>query len=643
MKNKILIGAGLSACAFAWAAKDPVVMTVNGVDVPKSEFEYLYHKNSQQQLSPQPLDEYVEMFKIYKMKVADAKANGIDTTAQFVKEMRQYRSELASPYLVDSIYLNSLVKEAAARAKEDVEVSHIMLLKSRDVTENKRQRARLDSIRGELLADGDFTDLALRFSQDRSVANNKGYLGFISAGRFPYDFETAAYTTPEGEISEIVESPVGFHIIKAGKTRPAKGKVDASHILLLVPRNASEKDEVAIKQRIDSIYSVVKTDPSKFADIAAKLSDDKGSARQGGKLPAFGPGEMVPEFESTAFSLPDGEISEPFKTSYGWHIIQKHASIAPAGESQLKPEILRKAANPQDGRYQHVKDQRTRRLAEKHNASLNAANVASIISHAAENGIDSTFVASYTSSPLGDLAIAIIDGKELPASEMFSHLTKMRFEDPATAASAIETNINNYFALQLIEAEEDWLYANNEDYRNLLNEYYDGSLLYEISVRNVWDKASSDREGLQKYFDAHKSEYKWTEPHVKGYLVQAMNDSVAEIVRQRLNTFPSDSIITKAKKEFPGKVVIEKVLATKGSNAMVDNIMFGGPETKPQHKSFTTYFMYEPRIINAPESVDDVKGQATSDYQNELETQWVETLKKKYPVKINKKELKKIK
>ena len=162
MKNKILVGVGLSACAIAWAAKDPVIMTINGVDVPKSEFEYLYHKNSQQQLAPQPLEEYAEMFKVYKLKVADAKACGLDTTESFRKEMQQYRRELAAPFMADSAYINKLVAEAAARALEDVEASHIMMLKTRDAAENRRLRLRLDSLRQELIAGADFTDLALR-------------------------------------------------------------------------------------------------------------------------------------------------------------------------------------------------------------------------------------------------------------------------------------------------------------------------------------------------------------------------------------------------------------------------------------------------------------------------------------------------
>lgn len=643
MRNKILIGAGLSACVFAWAANDPVVMTVNGVDVPRSEFEYLYHKNSQQQLSPQSLDEYVEMFKIYKLKVADAKANGIDTTAKFIKEMRQYRNELAAPYLVDSLFLQSLVREAAERAKEDVEVSHIMMMKTRDAAENIKLRSRLDSIRKELLNDGDFTDLAVRFSQDRSVATNKGYLGFISSGRFPYEFETAAYTTPEGEISEIVESPAGYHIVKTGKKRPSVGKVDASHIMKMVPRTASPAEEAAARASIDSIYNIVKADPSQFAQLATKLSDDKGSARQGGRLPVFGPGEMVPEFETVAFALADGTVSEPVRSQYGWHIILKNASVAPASEEQLKPEILRRAANPQDGRYKLVKDNRTKRLAQKHNASLNSANVLSVTSRAAENGIDSVFVASYMYAPLSELPLMNIDGKNVTASSVFANLGKMKVEDHAAAAEAMENLINNFYARELVNAEEDWLYANNADYRNLLNEYNDGSLLYEISVQKVWDKASNDAEGLQKYFDAHRGDYSWTEPHVKGFLVQAANDSVANTVRERLKSLPSDSIMIKAKKEFSGKAQIDRVLAVKGTNEMVDNLMFGGPEVKPKSSAYTTYFLYEPKMLNAPESLDDVKGQVTSDYQNELESLWVEELKKQYPVKVNQKEIKKIK
>ncbi len=195
-KKFVASGAGVTLFALALMAKDPVIMTVNGVDVPKSEFEYLYGKNSQQQLSQQPLDEYVEMFKLYKMKVEDAKAEGIDTTAAFRKEMEQYRHDLAAPYLADSVFLEKLLKETYDRATQEVEVSHIMLFKSQNPAENAAKRQRIDSVRDALLSGADFTELAAGISEDRGSNQRGGWMGYISAQQYPYSFEVAAYATP---------------------------------------------------------------------------------------------------------------------------------------------------------------------------------------------------------------------------------------------------------------------------------------------------------------------------------------------------------------------------------------------------------------------------------------------------------------
>lgn len=295
MKNKVLAGVALTACgALAWAAKDPVVMTVNGVDVPRSEFEYLYHKNSQQQQDPsQSIDEYAEMFKLYKLKVADARAEGIDTTGAFKKDMAQYRRELSAPYLADSTLLNKLVAEAAARSAQEAEVKHIMMQKTRDNIVNETNRATLDSLRALLLNGADFADLATRYSQDQSARVNHGNMGFFTAGKLPYNFEGVAFSTPEGEVSEIVETPMGYHVIVGGKKRPARGTVHVSHIMKMSRPDAPVEQQAKAKAEIDSIYAVLLADPSKFEALAIELSDDKGSGRQGGLLPWFGAGEKI--------------------------------------------------------------------------------------------------------------------------------------------------------------------------------------------------------------------------------------------------------------------------------------------------------------------------------------------------------------
>lgn len=607
MKSKFYVATALSICALALGAKDAVIMTVNGVDVPKSEFEYLYHKNSQQQLSPQSLQDYAELFKIYKLKVADALAEGLDTLPAFRKEILQYRKELAEPYLTDSVFIDRLVEEAAERCKTDVEASHIMLVKGKNATENKVIRQRLDSIRNLLLNGADFEETALKYSEDRSVKSNKGSLGFIQANRYLYPLEMAAYGTPEGGYSEIVESPSGYHIIKSGKRRPAKGRIRASHIMKMVPRDATPEAEAAAKVAIDSLYAIVKADPSRFAEVAKASSDDRGSAVQGGDLSWFGSGDMVPEFEEAAYALSEGGISLPVKSKFGWHIIMLTGVKGAPTYDEIHDMLVKRMNDPRDTRYGIIRKHQTDQLAAKHNGRIIDSTLAALKESLTANGLDSLFIAKYSGAGLGDLPIVEIDGKSVPVKEYVLSVADFRIENPDDAALVIDDSLASFFNSELVEKEEDWLYENEDSYHNLLKEYHDGSLLYEISLRKVWDKASKDKDGLEAYFNANKGNYTWTKPRVKGILVQAAGDSVADAIKARMNELPNDSILPKIRKEFKGKASFERVLAEKGANQMVDNLMFDGPEVKPSSANYTVYFLYEPRLIEAPEEVADVK------------------------------------
>lgn len=632
----------MALIALALTAKDPVIMTVNGVDVPKSEFEYLYGKNSQQQLAQQPLDEYVEMFKLYKMKVEDAKSEGIDTMASFRKEMAQYRYDLAAPYLADSLFLEKLLNETHERALQEVEANHIMLFKTQDPAVNAEKRERIDSIRRALLSGADFAELAAKLSEDRGSNQRGGRMGYITAMQYPYSFEIAAYATPEGEISEIVESPMGYHVLKGGKRRPARGKIQAAHILKMVQGNNPEQEAKA-RHQIDSIYDIVKDNPSEFADLATRFSDDRGSARQGGMLPWFGSGEMVEQFDSVAFSLPNNSISEPFRTAFGWHIINRMASRPVPTAEQMKPGFLSRINNPQDERYLLVRDNQTSRLAIRHKGKLNGKTIDSLREHIRANGLDSVFYAVYGNIPEGNAELFAIDGHATPVSDFAKEMKNMLQSNPESAIKLFDSNLAAFYNSRLVEAEIVRLEREEPDYRNLLHEYIDGSLLYEVSVRKIWDKAAKDTEGLKKYFEANRDNYKWSAPHAKGYLVQAVNDSVAAKVREMSAVTGRDSLVNTIRKAFSGKVSIEKVLVEKGSNAMIDNLLFDGPEAKPTKKNFTVFFMIEPRVITSPEEYTDVRGLVTSDYQNEFQSRWEDELRKKYPVKVNKKVLKSVK
>lgn len=642
MKTTLLLGAGLGICALAWAAKDPVIMTVNGVDVPKSEFEYLYHKNSQQQLAPQPLEDYVEMFVNYRLKVADAMAAGIDTTAAFRQEMDQYRHDLAAPYMTDSVYLDKLVAEAYGRSREEVPASHIMIFKAPSAEANATAVAKLDSIRNVVMAGGDFAEMARLYSQDRGSNSRGGSLGYITAGRYPYTFELTAYSIKPGEVSEVIESPVAYHIVKTGDHRPARGTVRALHILIMDQKGTPEESAVR-KARIDSIYEVLKASPSKFEDMAMRYSDDKGSARQGGLLQWFGSGMMVQEFDSVAFALPVGQISEPFRTQFGWHIINKIDRKDPPSLDEMRAQEIARIMNPQDERCALVKKNQTAQLAQKHNARLNDALVGKLNSYVASNGVDSLFYVTFSTPEYVSQEIMKVGKQSVMLQAFLSSMHGGLQPNPVIGAKYLDNAISNFENSTLVEAEEAWLEANEADYRNLLHEYTNGSLLYEASVRNVWDKASKDIKGLEEYFERNRSNYKWDVPHAKGILVQAKNDSVAADVARRYAALPKDEALATLKKEYKGEASIDRVLVQRGQNPMVDALMFGVGEATSPNANFSTCLMIDGRVIDAPEEVSDVRGLVTGDYQEELEQVWISDLRSRYPVEINRKVLKKVK
>jgi len=643
MKTKILVGVGLTAATLAFAAKDAVIMTVNGVDVPQSEFEYLYNKNRQQQLNPQTIDEYADMFKLYKLKVADARAEGLDTLSSFRREMAQYRHDLAAPYINDSVFINNLVKEAYDRAGEEVEAIHVMLFKTPNPVKNAELRQRADSLAGVLKAGADFADIAARFSGDRGSNSKGGYMGYITAQQYPYAFEEAAYSLREGEISDVVESPVGYHILKGGKHRKPRGKILAEHILVMSSESDAADSKTSARRLIDSIYSVAAANPAAFEDLAIKYSDDKGSGAQGGKLPWFGTGEMVQEFDSVAFAMPTGTISEPFKTRFGWHIIKKLDAKSIPAFSEFKPLVLASMDSPQDPRFQKIRAHQIARLAKKHKATLNNSTVDALKKDLASNDIDSAFYARWTKAPLRDMEFCVIDGRKIPMSSFIERMEGRKMAGGPGIDQFIDRSVDYLYLMLLSEAEEEQMLAKEPDYANLYREYVDGSLLYEVSVRKVWDKAVKDEEGLKKYFAEHSGEYKWSEPRAKGYLVQAVNDSVADAVRQRAASLGRDTLVNTIRREFPKVVSISKVLEPKGGNAMVDNLLFGGPAAKTSSANYKTYFMLDPRVIDVPEELADVKGLVTSDYQAVLQKAWEDELLKKYPVTVNEKVLKKIK
>jgi len=633
--------AGTVAACMA-AKKDPVVMNVAGKDVHRSEFEYLYHKNANQQVQPQSIEEYAEMFKLYKLKVADALAEGIDTTASFRNEYAGYLVELRAPYCVDSVYVKELMAEAYDRMRSEVQVNHIMVLKPRGLEKGSDIYSLADSLHTELMNGADFATLAKQYSGDKGSAMRGGNMGWITALMTPYEFETAAYNLPEGQISDIVETDYGYHILKGGAKRPARGEVSVAHILLMLKKDASAEQQAAVQAKIDSLYNVAIEPASNFEALAVKYSEDPGSARQGGKLPWFGVGRMVPEFDSVAFALPKGGVSAPFRTDFGYHIIKKLDARDIPDYAAAEPRLRQAMDNRSDTRGRWKARQFAEKLRKQYKFKYDKKIRETMLEYVAEHGMHPEFCDHFAS--MADKPYMSFADKKFTVGDFLAHMARYRNNSyPSTGKKDLQTRFESFEQKELYNYYLDRLPEMNADFRNLINEYRDGMLLFEISNRKVWDKAAKDTVGLKAFFEKNRADYTWKSPRVKGILVQAANDSVAKVATAMLDTLPADKAIHEVRKELGTNIKVDRILMSKGDNELVDALIFDMKELPNPNTRYPKYFIYNAKMLNAPEEVDDVKAQATADYQNALETEWIEELQSKYPVIINEKELNKIK
>lgn len=632
MKKHILTAALalIAATGTAGAAdSDPVLMTVDGHDIRVSEFEYLYNKNNTQQLQPQTLDQYLQMFVDYKLKVADAEHAGLDTLTSFRTEFDGFRRELAEPYLRDTTVTEQLVLDDYNRRRTAVKVSHIMFAPTPE------GQAAADSVRAAIVSGAvSFEDAARANSIDRGSSGLGGLMGVVVPDRYPYAFETAAYSTPVGQISEPVNSGMGYHIIRVESSEPNPGEVHVQHILLL---SRGDSTEAAVRARIDSLYAVATAPGADFAALARTYSQDPGSARNGGELPWFGPGAMVAEFDSAAFATPAGTVSAPFRTRFGYHIVNKLDARALAPLAELRPEIMNAISND-DRSALPAKAVIDRLAAERHAKVLPKAldKVRKMLTKNAA-GYDSVMKARMAVS---DLVVATYDGGgRITLGQVMERV-------PVTASTDVDNAVNHIGGAANIILRENLrsdyinsLAQTNADYRNLLNEYRDGILLYEISSRKVWDRAARDTTGLEEYFRANRDRYRWEQPKFKSFIIFASSDSILEAAMAyapTLSTANPQAFTSAMREHFGRDVKVERVIAARGENPITDYLAFGGDKPAADARTrWAAYAAYQGRIIDAPESAADVRGAAVTDYQGQLDAEWLRELRAKYPVRVN--------
>ena len=332
---------------------DPVVMEVDGHDVTKGEFLQIYLKNNNDpKFDKASIDEYMELFTKFKLKVAEAEAQGYDTVPRLKKELEGYRKQLALPYLIDSVENKAMVREAYDRLKKEIRASHILIKVSQNASPADTLKAynRLLELKARIEKGEDFAVVAKskNSSEDPSAMKNGGDLGFFTAFQMLYPFEEMAYNTRKDEVSNPFRTKYGYHILQVTDSRPARGTIRVAHIMVGTPQGTSEAEIVSAEKKINEIYEKLKESnyDEYWEKMVSKYSDDPSSSKKAGELPVFGSGSaqrMVPTFEDAAFALKeDGEISAPVRTDFGFHILKRleWKDIKPFDE--MKKELQKK-------------------------------------------------------------------------------------------------------------------------------------------------------------------------------------------------------------------------------------------------------------------------------------------------------------
>lgn len=641
-KNMITAACLLVAGA-AFAQNDPVLFTVNGNPVTVSEFKYIYTKTNQDKadFSEKSVRDYLDLYTKFKLKVQKAREMRLDTVPALKSELDGYRRTLANSYLVDKEVTDKLVRETYDRMLQDVDISHVFVACDRNAKAADTLRAYTRAMNWFKMLKGGvaFEKLAADSSEDKSAKDNKGNLGYVTA-MLPdgyYAMEKAVYASKPGEL-HVVRSNSGYHVVKVNAFRPARGEVEVSQILI----RKGDNEEKNTKQRmhVDSAYAALQSG-AKWEDVVAKFSEDRVSAGKGGYIGFFGINRYQRAFEDAAFALEkDGDYSPIVETSIGWHIIQRK-SRRPVGSFETVKRGLTERVK-RDSRSEVAKQSMIGRIKKENNFK----EFPKALDEWASKQTDSIFLTFKwkpdASKP--QTTLMRFNDKSYTLAEFEEYCARSSRERMRGAGMPLRETIDRIYknwsdetAMQYEETQLDKKYP---EFKSLMREYEEGILLFEALKQNVWDKANTDTVGLQKYFDVHLAhKYKWDErARVSIYTLKTDDPKVLTEVREYAAKNQALKVSDKFnKKEGESLTVIEKVYE-KGKNKELGNLWKVGDLTdaKTDANTKTASFLKIEEILPASsKSLSEARGYAVADYQDFLEKQWIEELRKQYPVKIN--------
>ncbi|OWP83970.1 peptidylprolyl isomerase [Flavobacterium davisii] len=627
----------VSTVSFSQNTNKDILFTIDENPYYTDEFLRVYNKNIDlvKDESQKDLNAYLDLYVAYKLKINKANKLSLQNGEQYKNELRSYRNQLAKNYTSDIKVTKALINEAYTRIKKEIKAAHILILCDENATPEDTLKAykQIQDIKSRVQKGESFESLAIQYSQDPSAKENKGNLGYFSAFRMVYPFESAAYNTKNGEVSMPVRTKFGYHLIKVQDIRENRGEVTVAHIMILKSQSNTDLDITKSRNSIFDIYAKLKQGEN-FATLANQYSEDKSSAPKGGALPRFSSGQLSSDvFENKAFELKNtGDYSEPFESQFGWHIVKLIEKHPVKKIEEMERELDAKIRK--DDRSKIIVSALTSKLRQKYSVKHNEKMLAEIKNTVTDSYYTTEWKMPEDKKQFDGELVKIVD-KSIAGTTFLNELNSQ--QKAKSKIKPIGRLVDQLYA-NFIDNQLNIYYNENlekefPDFANIVEEYRDGLLLFDLMEKEIWNKAKQDTIGLKKYFQENKLKYQWknraevitvsstNEEFVKKAQKLLKENASIELLKEKLNTKEVINVI-------PKKETIEE-----GNNA---NIPLKEGISKIYKEKEYFYVTKVLKILPAKQKeLEETKGKVISDYQQYLEDNWVSELKKEFKVNIN--------
>ena len=637
--SRLLIFAFLLVSCFLSAQTKEVLFTIDNHAFYTDEFIRVYNKNLDlvKDDSQKDLDKYLELFLGYKLKVEKANKLGLQNGTTYQNELKSYRNQLSKNYLNDSKVTNELVREAYDRMQQEVRASHILILVDEGASPEDTLKAytKVLDIKKRLEAGEDFISVAQQFSEDPSVKENNGDLGYFSAFRMVYTFENAAFNTNVGQISKPFRTRFGYHIVKVVDKRVNRGEVTVAHIMIVKQNDAAQNEKA--KTTIDDIYKKIQQGES-FETLAQQFSEDKSSAPKGGVLQRFGSGQLSSEvFENVAFGLNDkNQISVPFESQFGWHIVKLIEKHPVRLFDEMKVELEEKIRK--DERSMLITNSLAKTMRAKYKVTKDVKLLAKIKAVVTDEFYSQTWVVPEKNKELNGDILIISKDKKINSQLFLNFISSKQKSNIKTkpVTKLVDELFEKFIDEQLMAYYNENLENEFPEFKNVMDEYRDGLLLFDLMEKEIWNRAKNDTIGLQDFFQKNSKNYQWK----KRYNVDILSSTDKKIVEKAQKFLAKgkslDYIKEQLNKDGKVNVMSKSGLYEEDYDVLSNfqNLSKGVTNIIAKDQYFFVVNVTDTKPAGVKE-LSECKGKVISDYQQFLENNWVDELKSEFTIKIN--------